>query len=671
MDVDLVPCRPAAAEAALDAQTNHRILARALHGTMLREPRRARDAFGMVEAASVLWSRFLRFDAGDPRWADRDRFVISAARFAPLLRALLVLSGDETLGDDDTTSLHGLGFGQHPGVEMAIGPAGQSIATATGMAIAERMLAARFGHSLVDHRSWVLACETDLSAGVALEAAALAGQMRLDRLTVLFELDAHGRSTPEAEMPRDPMARFAACGWSVRRVDAADPEAVALAIASATRGRKPTLIACVAAPREPYADADSAGGPECDGAEPTDTGSRSAASGARAWRDVGRRGQSARRAWLKRLARHRHAAEFERVTAGRLPPGWRRSWREAWSDGASQRAAAEHDVSGARRGLDALLALLPEFVSLSCEPGLPRMPRLGAVERSLFLGTQEHGMASLLNGIALHGGLLACGSASFIAIDRMRPALRLAALMGRQVIHLLTHDGLALGEDGAAWQPVEQLASLRAMPNVAVFRPADGAEMMECWQLALHRGEGPSLIAFSPRVPPDLRDVLRASPGAAIPPIGSACARGGYVLVDTPDGQPRDVTLIATGPEVGIAIDASRLLAYRAIRAAVVSLPCWELFAQQPASYREAILGPAPRVGIEAASGFGWERWLGRAGMFIGIDEFGISAPADEIYRQFGITPEAVCERVRRRLGRRDDTLPLDRRPWPGDHQQP
>lgn len=383
-----------------------------------------------------------------------------------------------------------------------------------------------------------------------------------------------------------------------------------------------------------------------------------------AWRACGRRGSSVRRGWLRRLVRHRHHGEFERVTAGRLPSGWRRSWRDAWQlavePDTDARANAEHDASGARRGLDALLALLPEFVSLSCETGLPSMPQLntsrsnaahpGRIGRRLCLGTQEHGMAALLNGIALHGGLLPCGSASFIAIDRMRPALRLGALMGRQVIHLLTHDGMALGEDGAAWQPVEHLASMRAMPNVAVFRPADGTEMMECWQLALHRTGGPSLIAFSSRVPPDLRGQARSA-DAGSNALDGACARGGYVLSDPPEGRVRDVTLIATGPEVTVAMAARDRLMRHGIAAAVVSLPCWELFSAQAVAYREAILGRVLRIGIEAASGFGWERWLGADGVFIGIDDFGISAPADELYRRFGITPEAVTERVRRCLG--------------------
>ena len=648
--LDAYPGTGAAAGPGADPAPDDRALAAALHLALLRQPHRGDHAAGMVEVASVLWSRFLRFDSGDPHWPDRDRFVVSAARFAPLLRALLALSEEAAPGEATADGAAGalFGFGQHPGVEMAVGPAGQGIATAAGMAVAERILAARFGHSLVDHRSWVLACETDLSAGVALEAAALAGQMRLDRLTVLFELDLRAEAAAaDPDTARfDPMARFAACGWAVRQVDAHDPDAIGQAIASAVRGRKPSLIACVVHR----------------GGAPTDAGDpQLQAPRGEAWRARARRGNGARRGWLKRLARHRDRDEFARVVGSTLPAQWSRSWREAWRQPDLEAEAqadptAARDRSGARRGLDALLSLLPEFVSLSCEPGLPSMPQLsrpgpntggaGRIGRALCLGTQEHGMAALLNGIALHGGLLACGSASFIAVDRMRPALRLAALMRRQVIHLLTHDGLALGEDGAAWQPVEQLASLRAMPNVAVFRPADGAEMMQCWQLALQRVDGPSLIAFSSHIPPDLDE--RARPDRRADEDG--CARGGYLLADVPPGRAREATLIATGPEVGIAIEARDRLAVHGIAAAVVSLPCWELFSAQGAGYRDAVLGSALRVGIEAASGFGWERWLGPGGIFIGIDEYGISAPADELYRQFGITPDAVAARVRRRL---------------------
>jgi len=684
-------------------------LAARLREAVARQPHRGPDALGLVGAASVLWRRFLRMDPDDPHWPDRDRLVVGNARFAPLLRGLLTLESGAALADDSL-----FGFGQHPAVEMAVGPAGQGIATAAGMALAERLLAGRFGQSLVDHRTWVLACESDLSAGVALEAAAMAGQMRLDRLCVLFELEEAAGPAASAGDGALPLSRFAACGWSVRRVDADDLEAVAQALAGALRGRKPSLIACVVqrpAPQNGDPKNGAAGGgtggetgggatngkidggdADCGEGRGTDA-TRLGGAARSGTQQVGRRpgriapglltalpnalqapllrsssplplpsplssappsaqpprGQAARRAWLKRLARHRMRDEFERVIAGHLPPGWLEGWRAAWTSGGRH----EPGDSAVGRGLSALVELLPEFISLGCaarplaaplEPPSPGRP-----PRALDLGTQEHGMAALANGIALHGGLLPCGSASFIAIDRMRPALRLGALMRRQVIHLLTHDGLALGEDGAAWQPVEQLASLRAMPNVAVFRPADETEMAECWQLALHRRDGPSLIAVSPRLPPVACPAPRGpAPGARA--AGGACARGGYLLAAPPAGLGRDVSLIATGPEIGIALAARDGLRPHGIGAAVVSLPCWELFALQAAPYRETVLGTALRVGLEAASGFGWERWLGPGGLFIGIEEFGVGAPADQLYRQFGLTAEAVCERIRQRL---------------------
>ena len=604
-------------------------MAAALRIAVARQPQGHVDpGLGMADAASLLWSRVLRFDAADPHWPDRDRFVVSGARYAPLLRALLGLTSDETAPETPLS-----GFGQHPGVEMAVGPAGQGIATGAGMALAERLLAARYGHSLVDHRTWVLASETDLAAGVALEAAALAGQLRLDRLCVLFEMDA---DSPAGSETGGPMARFSACGWSVRSVDAHDPDALAQAFAGALRSRRPNLIACR------VRDGIAPGPADCD-----------APAAPRVWRECGSRGAAARRSWLKRLVRHRQRAEFERVIAGHLPPHWRRDWRSSFRLlEARPPDRADAGACGSPRGaVEALLELLPEFVGISSAPGGQRAEPALQIGRRLCFGTQEHAMAALLNGVALHGGLIACGTASFISVDRMRPALRLGALMRRQVIHLLTDDGLALGEDGAAWQPVEQLASLRAMPNVAVFRPADTVELMECWDLALQRTDGPSVIA------------VPAQFGPAATPRGSsanACARGGYVVAeaDARDaGRPgashavrRDVTLVATGPELAVALAARQRLARRQIAAAVVSLPCWELFSRQGPAYREAILGTAPRIGIEAASGFGWERWLGPDGVFIGMDEFGVPAPAGELYRQFGITPEAVAERVHRRL---------------------
>jgi len=623
-------------------------------GSTGRRTPQAPAAEPMTVPATVLWSRFLRFDMLDPGWPDRDRFVLASARFLPLLRALLRLTGH-----DDVPS--GSGFGEHPAFETAPGPPGQGFATAVGMALAERALAARFGRTLVDHRTWVLACESDLVAGVSLEAAALAGQFRLEKLVVLFE-PLPGSAAPSAET----MTRFAACGWAVRRVDGADPEAVSAAIAAAMRVRRPTLIACVPSDGVPAV-------PEAPASGATEL-----------WAQLGQRAAGARRSWLKRLARHRLAPEFERTISSRLSAGFAPGWRDGWR--AAPVDAGESDASGApssslaagRKGLLLLQALLPDLMTLHSTAGaqiaapggsLPPGAAVPAADegglprqiRQIACGVQEHGMAALANGLSLHGGIRPVLGASFVSIDRMRPALRLAALMGQPVIYLLTDDGLALGQDGAAWQPVEQLASLRAMPAVAVFRPADEAEVIACWEIALHRDGGPSLLALCPRAPAAASPgthpgthpakVLAMQAGAAERRAG--CARGGYVLREVlePAGRGRQATLIATGPEVAVALAAQDLLAEAGIATAVVSLPCWDLFATQAPSYRESILGDAPRIGIEAASGFGWERWLGQDGVFVGMEGFGAAAPADALYRQFGITPAAVAGRVRRRLG--------------------
>ena len=580
---------------------------------------------GMALVAAVLWSRFLRFDVADPGWPDRDRFVLSSGRYLPLLRALLRLTGHAPVPP-------GCAFGQHPAIETAAGPPGQGFAMAVGMAMAERSLAGRFGRTLVDHSTWVLAYETDLAAGVSLEAASLAGQMRLDKLVVLF----HAVPAAGAEPGTDATTRFAALGWAVRRVAASDPEAIAGAIAGALRVRRPTLIACL-----PGA-ARSAVAPARQRPEIGD-----------AWLACGRRGAGVRRSWLRRLARHRLGREFERTLSSRLPPGWQQGWRQG-----QDLPAGTATLDAGRHGLGLLCGLLPEMTVLHCHAGASILRGLadadaaggtaGRMTRHLPCGVQEHAMAALLNGLSLHGSARPVVAAAFASIDRMRPALRLAAQMGQPVIYLLTGDGLSLDEDGVGWQPVEQLASLRAMPEVAVFRPADPAEVAACWELALCHDTGPSLIALNPRAP--ATGAVAAVADVAEPETRHrGCAQGGYVLSR---GQAaRHATLIATGAEVAVALQARDRLRSEGISVAVVSLPCWELFSRQPASYRAATLGEAPRIGIEAASGFGWERWLGPDGVFIGMDGFGAGAGSGTTDRPSGITPDMVTARVRRRLG--------------------
>ena len=623
---------------------------------------------GMADAATVLFTKFLKYDAADPRWPDRDRFVLSAGHGSMLLYALLHLTGHAGMGTEELRRFRQLHspaaghpeFGEHPAIETTTGPLGQGIATAAGMAIAERHLAARFGKSLVDHRTWVIVSDGDLQEGISHEAASLAGHLQLEKLTVLWD-DNHVSIDGDTALSfsEDVLRRFAAYGWATRRVDGHDHAAVSAALAAAARSRKPSIIACrtiigFGAPRK-AGTAASHGSPL--GAEEA-AAAKSALGwnhppfevpeGLRErWEAAGRRSAGTRRTWLKRLARHPQGAEFERAMAGRLPDAWHEplaALRAAAVEGKPKLATRV----ASQRALEALVPAVPEMVGGSADltgsnntnvKGIPAIAPGNFAGRFVHYGVREHGMAAAMNGMALHGGIIPYSGTFLVFADYLRPALRLAALMRQRVIHVLTHDSIGLGEDGPTHQPIEHLASLRAMPNLFVFRPADLVETAECWELAVKRADGPAVLALTRQALP----TLRADAGE------NRCARGGYILAEAEAG-PRRATLIATGSEVSLAMAARAALEADGIGTAVVSLPCWELFAAQDAGYRGDVLG-APgvlRVGIEAASGFGWERWLGPDGVFIGMTGFGASAPAEDLFRHFGITPEAVVAVVRR-----------------------
>ncbi len=622
---------------------------------------------GMADAATALWSRMLKYDAADPTWPDRDRFVLSAGHGSMLLYALLHLSGHAGMSMDDIRNfrqLHSVTAGhpergEHPAIEMTTGPLGQGISTAVGMALAERHLAARFGKSLVDHRTWVIASDGDLQEGISHEAASLAGHYRLDKLCVLW--DDNGISIDggtELSFTEDVLKRFQAYGWAVKRVNGHSPSALLGAMGYALRSRKPTLIACrtiigFAAPKK-AGTAGSHGAPL--GAEEI-AGARAAMGWNHppfdipedikaAWEKAGSRGGGARRSWLKRLARHPQKAEFERAMAGRLPEGW------ADALNAHRAAIAESKPKigtriASQQALNALVPSVPEMIGGSADltgsnntdvKGIPAMRPGDYAGRYIHWGVREHGMAAAMNGMALHGGIIPYSGTFLIFADYLRPSLRLAALMGTRAIHVLTHDSIGLGEDGPTHQPVEILASLRCMPNTFLFRPADAMETAECWEMALRRADGPSVLALSRQALP----ALRSDAGE------NRSARGGYVIAEA-DGA-RQATLIATGSEVSLAITAQALLREEGIAVAVVSLPCWELFAQQSAEYQAETLGAAPRVGIEAAVRFGWDSLIGADGIFIGMTGFGASAPADKLFEHFGITPAAVVAAVKKRV---------------------
>ena len=624
---------------------------------------------GMADAATVLWTRFHKFDASAPRWPDRDRFVLSAGHGSMLLYSLLHLTGHAGMGMDQLRTfrqLHSAAaghpeLGENPAIETTTGPLGQGLATAVGMALAERILAARFGKALVDHRTWVIASDGDLMEGISHEAFGLAGHLGLSKLTVLYDnnhISIDGST--ELAVSDDVLKRVAAHNWSVRMVDGHDPEQVAAALTAATRSRKPTLIACrtiigFGAPTKAGTAAvhgSALGAKEAAGAKqalgwtaPPFTVPEGLAA---KWHAVGERSASARRAWLSRLAKSNQCAEFERAIEGKLPENWGdaiAAMKQEIADSKPKLATRQ----SSQKVLESLLPATPELIGGSADltgSNLTMVKGQAVIApdnfngRYIHYGVREHGMTAAANGMALHGGIIPYTGTFFVFTDYMRPAIRLGALMKQRVIHVLTHDSIGLGEDGPTHQPVEHLASLRAMPNVHVFRPADTLETAECWELAIARSEGPSLLILTRQALPALR--FDASENLT--------ARGGYVLAEA-EG-PRQATLIATGSEVSLAMEARATLAAEGIQTAVVSLPCWELFEDQDAGYRFSVLGDVFRVGIEAAGGFGWDRWLGPDGVFIGMHGFGASAPADVLYKYFGITADAVVAAVRKRLGK-------------------
>jgi transketolase len=657
------------------AKLDHRDLANAIRALAMEAVQAANSGhpglpMGMADVATVLFGNFLRFDPAAPDWPDRDRFVLSAGHGSMLLYALLYLTGYPCMDLEELKRFRQLGsrtaghpeFGHAPGIETTTGPLGQGLANAVGMALAERHLRARFGAALVDHRTYVIASDGDLMEGISHEACSLAGHQRLDRLIVLFDDNHVTIDGPTAlAVSEDQLGRFRAYGWRASRIDGHDPAAIEAALAEAHTADRPTLIACrtvigYGAPTKAGTAATHGSplGPE-------------EIAGARAqlgwphppfeipedvlftWRVVGRRGAADHAAWRVRLAEQDPVttAEFERVQSGELPGGLDRLLTEYKSALVEQKPLwATRKASQA--ALEVFTAAIPEMIGGSADLTGSNNTRTEATKpitpdnpggRYLHFGVREHAMAAALNGMALHRGVIPYGGSFLIFSDYCRPAIRLAALMRQRVIFVLTHDSIGLGEDGPTHQPVEHLAALRAIPNLHVFRPADAVETAECWALALVREDGPSLLALTrqnlPAVRTSFEDVNRS-------------ARGAYVLEEAESR--RVVTLLATGSEVVLALQArARLQAY-GIGCAVVSMPCFQLFDQQDLTYRKEVLGVGLRIAIEAAAPFGWTRYVRQEDDVVGMRSFGASAPYEKLYEHFGITPGRIVELVRKRL---------------------
>ncbi|MBA4013432.1 MAG: transketolase [Phenylobacterium sp.] len=624
---------------------------------------------GMADVATVLWSKFLKFDASAPDWADRDRFVLSAGHGSMLLYSLLHLTGFKAMTLEQIKNFRQWGsntaghpeYGHTPGVETTTGPLGQGLATSVGMAMAERHLAARFGADLVDHRTWVICGDGCLMEGVSHEAISLAGRLKLNKLTLLWDdNDVTIDGAVSLAESGDQIARFKAAGWAVKAIDGHDVGQIRRALAWATKQDRPSLIACKTKIGKGAATME--GHHKTHGAAlgATEIAATRAKMGwsaepfaipdevVKPWRSAGRRGAKDRKAWQARLASSAHAAEFTRAMKGELPADAFARLDAHIAEAASAKpAAATRQHSGS--ALDALFPAIPEMVGGSAD--LTGSNNTFVKNTAIFdtpdyagryvnYGVREFGMAAAMNGMALHGGVIPYGGAFMVFSDYSRPAIRLGALMGVRVVHVMTHDSIGVGEDGPTHQPVEHLASMRAMPNLNVFRPADAVETAECWRIALESKKTPAFMALSRQKVPAVRDSAPEN----------LSAKGAYEL-KAASGEAQ-VTIFASGTEVSVAVAARDLLEADGVPTRVVSTPCWELFEAQPAAYRQATIGKAPvRVAVEAAASFGWERFIGENGAFVGMHSWGASAPADRLYKEFGITAEAVAAAAKAKLG--------------------
>ncbi|URD61462.1 transketolase [Sphingomonas sp. KRR8] len=628
---------------------------------------------GMADAATALFTRHLKFDPQDPKWADRDRFVLSAGHGSMLIYALLYLTGYERPTLDDIKRFRQLGSPcaghpenfELPGVETTTGPLGQGLATAVGMAIAERHLNAIYGDEVVDHRTYVIAGDGCLMEGINHEAVGLAGHLKLGRLIVLWD-DNRITIDGSTELSRneDVVARHVACGWHVVECDGMDAGKVSAALDKAKADPRPSLIRCktiigYGAPNKQGTSAThgaALGKDEVEAARaelglapaeftiPDDVLS--------AWREIGGRGAAERSAWLQRLANSGKRGEFD----GRMKAVVSDAWLKPYLDGlianppkVATRKASEMALEAINQATELTIGGSADLTGSNNTKTRAQQPLTAEdyAGRYIYYGIREFGMAAAMNGMALHGGVVPYGGTFLVFSDYCRPAIRVSALQGARVIYVMTHDSIGLGEDGPTHQPVEHLQSLRVIPGLQVYRPADAVETAECWALALAEN-GPSLLALSRQ---NLRPVRMEGADE------NRCSRGAYRLRSA--GENRMVILLATGSEVELALDVADRLADQGIGADVVSMPSTTRFDAQPPAYREDILPDVSnrqilRVSIEAGTTIGWERYTGLHGLRIGFDGFGASAPAHDLYEHFGLTPDAITSRILAHMDQRE-----------------
>lgn len=661
-----------ASPATTQPQVSHQDMANAIRALAMDAVEQANSGhpgmpMGMADVATVLFRDIMKYHPQDPKWADRDRFVLSAGHGSMLLYALLHLTGYEDVSLAEIRNFRQLGaktaghpeYGHLAGIETTTGPLGQGFANAVGMALAERLLAAEYGQELVDHHTYVIAGDGCLMEGISHEAASLAGHLKLNRLIVLFDDNGISIDGPTSLSVSDNTTkRFEALNWDVQSIDGHNEAAIREAILKAQKSDKPSLIACKTTIG--YGSPSKAGKSSSHGSplgKDEIAGTRTALKWAHepfhipedvlaAWNHAGQRGVGAYQQWGQRLqqADKEKAAEFQRRQQGDLPEGWQGVVNNL-KQHLSEKQPSEATRKSSQNVLEVLNIAIPEMIGGSADltgSNNTKTATLAPVTapdykgRYVYYGVREHAMAAAMNGLALHGGVIPYGGTFLVFTDYCRPSIRLSALMEQRVIYVMTHDSIGLGEDGPTHQPVEHLAALRTIPNLYVFRPADAVETAECWAIALETKHTPSVLALTRQNLPTLRKEHTTE---------NRSARGGYVI--SPAQGEAKVTLMATGSEVSLAVEAQILLRAQGVEAKVVSLPSWELFEKQSPSYRADVLGQNTlKVAIEAAVKFGWERYLGLNGIFIGMPGFGASGPAEELYAHFGITSHMVVEKT-------------------------
>ena len=617
---------------------------------------------GIADVATMLFAKHIKVNPKNPRWFDRDRFVLSAGHASSLLYSVFYLMGYKDIDKEDLMNFRQLGaktaghpeYGHLEGIDMTTGPLGQGISSAVGMALAEKIILAKYGSDVCDHYTYVIMGDGCLMEGISEEAISLAGHLKLNKLIALWDnnnvtIDGH----VDVASSTNQVARFKANGWNTIEIDGHNFCQIDEALKKAKKSDKPTMIACKTTIG--FGAPTKCNSPKCHGA-PLGTDELAAMRQKLGWtaepfevpeeilndwRAAGKRSEASDKDWQKRAKAK--GKEFLDIIEGKLPKGWDKELNKMKAQAAKDKVAVA-SRKASQMCLEAIMPYVPQLVGGSADLAGPNMIMTKATKtitakdyngNNIEYGIREHAMGAMMNGMALHGGILPFGGTFFVFSDYLRPSMRLAALMGLHTIYVMTHDSIGVGEDGPTHQPIEQLASFRAMPNILTFRPCDVVETAEAWALAIEQTSTPSILALSRQTLPALREETKLN----------LSARGAYIIAG--DAKKRQATLIATGSEVGLAVEARNKLKEDGIEVAVVSMPCAELFDKQDISYQEEILGTAPRIAVEAASKFGWEKYVGLKGDIIGMDGFGASAPGAELYKYFGITVEEVIDAVK------------------------